>query len=41
MINALDPAIKGWANYHRNIVPKETYQRNDSPSMFSRWWEFS
>jgi RNA-directed DNA polymerase len=30
LIKALTPVITGWANYHRNIVAKETFQKLDS-----------
>ena len=30
MIRALNPKIRGWANYHRHIVAKETFKEVDS-----------
>jgi len=30
LIKALNPVITGWANYHRHVVSKETFQKLDS-----------
>ena len=30
LIKALNPAIRGWANYHRHIVAKETFKKLDA-----------
>jgi retron-type reverse transcriptase len=30
LIKTLNPVIRGWANYHRHIVAKETFQKLDS-----------
>jgi RNA-directed DNA polymerase len=39
LIKALNPVITGWANYHRHIVAKETFQKLDSIiwNMLWRW----
>lgn len=39
LIKALNPVIVGWANYHRHIVAKKTFQRLDSTlwNMLWRW----
>jgi len=39
LIKALNPVITGWANYHRNVVAKETFHRLDSIiwGMLWRW----
>jgi RNA-directed DNA polymerase len=39
LIKALNPVITGWANYHRHIVAKETFQKLDRIiwNMLWRW----
>ena len=39
LIKALNPIITGWANYHRHIVAKETFQKLDNIiwNMLWRW----
>jgi RNA-directed DNA polymerase len=39
LIGLLNPILRGWANYHRHIVAKETFTRIDSCvwSMLWRW----
>ncbi len=39
LIKALNPVITGWANYHRHIVAKKTFQKLDSIiwNMLWRW----
>ena len=39
LIRLLNPALRGWANYHRHVVAKETFARVDATiwSMLWRW----
>jgi RNA-directed DNA polymerase len=37
LIRLLNPVIRGWANYHRGIVAKETFARVDSIIWTSLW----
>ena len=37
LIKALNPVIWGWANYHRHIVAKKTYQTVDSKIWLMLW----
>ena len=37
MIRALNPIIRGWANYHRHIVAKETFQAVDNQIYCYLW----
>jgi RNA-directed DNA polymerase len=37
LIRLLNPVIRGWANYHRGIVAKETFARVDSIIWKSLW----
>ena len=30
LIRLLNPVLRGWANYHRHVVAKETFARNDA-----------
>ena len=40
LIKVLNPIIRGWANYHRHIVAKETYQTVDS-KIWSMLWQWA
>ncbi len=37
LIGLLNPVIRGWANYHRNIVAKDTFSRVDHEIWKSLW----
>ena len=39
LIRLLNPVLRGWANYHRHVVAKETFGRVDASvwSMLWRW----
>ncbi len=37
LINLLNPIIRGWANYHKSVVAKETFKRVDSEIWQSLW----
>ena len=37
LIKMLNPIIRGWANYHRSVVAKETFNRVDSEIWHSLW----
>jgi RNA-directed DNA polymerase len=37
MIRALNPMIRGWANYHRHIVAKETFKDVDNQILRYLW----
>ena len=40
LIHALNPVIVGWANYHRHVVAKKTYQRLDS-ILWNMLWKWA
>ena len=40
LIQALNPIITGWANYHRHIVAKRIYQRLDS-ILWNMLWKWA
>ncbi len=37
LIAQLNPVIRGWANYHRHVVSKETFGKGDSAIFFALW----
>jgi RNA-directed DNA polymerase len=37
LIRLLNPIVKGWANYHKTVVAKETFKRVDSEIWQSLW----
>ncbi len=37
LIRLLNPVLRGWANYHRHVVAKETFARNDTFIWSSLW----
>lgn len=37
LIDALNPVITGWANYHRHIVAQETFSKVDSHIWYAIW----
>jgi len=37
LIGELNPKIRGWANYHRHVVSKRTFDRADHEIFFSLW----
>jgi RNA-directed DNA polymerase len=37
LINLLNPKIRGWANYHRHVVAKETYAKVDYRIWLALW----
>jgi RNA-directed DNA polymerase len=37
LITMLNPIIRGWANYHKSVVAKETFKRVDSEIWHSLW----
>ncbi len=37
LINVLNPKIRGWANYHRHVVAKETYVKVDNHIWRALW----
>ena len=40
LINELNPKIRGWANYHRHVVSKRTFNRVDH-SIFYKLWQWA
>ncbi len=40
LIGLLNPIIRGWANYHRHVVSKETFNSIDS-TIYERLWQWS
>ncbi len=40
LIDELNPRIRGWANYHRHVVSKRTFDRADH-EIFSRLWRWA
>jgi RNA-directed DNA polymerase len=40
LIGALNPKIRGWANYHRHVVSKRTFDRADH-EIFSSLWRWA
>jgi RNA-directed DNA polymerase len=40
LIEMLNPVIRGWANFHRHVVSKETYQRMDC-AIFKCIWQWA
>nr|WP_301664641.1 group II intron maturase-specific domain-containing protein [Methanoculleus sp. FWC-SCC1] len=40
LIRALNPVIMGWANYHRHVVAKQTYQRLDA-ILWNMLWKWA
>ncbi|MER8562906.1 group II intron reverse transcriptase/maturase [Mesorhizobium sp. M0578] len=40
VINRLNPVIRGWANYHRNQVAKETFQKVDD-LIWRQLWQWA
>jgi RNA-directed DNA polymerase len=40
LINKLNPKIRGWANYHRHVVSKRTFNRVDY-DIFSSLWRWA
>ncbi|MGH2412206.1 MAG: group II intron reverse transcriptase/maturase [Microcystaceae cyanobacterium] len=40
LIEMLNPVIRGWANYHRHVVSKETFQRMDC-AIFKCLWQWA
>jgi RNA-directed DNA polymerase len=38
IINQLNPKIRGWSNYHRHIVAKNTFARLDNCIWLSTWY---
>jgi len=38
LIRMLNPKIRGWANYHRHVVSKETFDRVDGAIFRLVWW---
>jgi RNA-directed DNA polymerase len=40
LIGTLNPVIRGWANYHRHVVSKETFNSIDS-AIHERLWQWS
>src|ERR1700730_16950178 len=40
LINELNPKIRGWANYHRHVVSKRTFDRVDH-SIFYKLWQWA
>jgi RNA-directed DNA polymerase len=37
LINVLNPKIRGWANYHRHVVAKDTYTKVDHHIWLALW----
>ena len=37
LINVLNPKIRGWANYHRHVVAKDTYAKVDHHIWLALW----
>jgi RNA-directed DNA polymerase len=40
LIDTLNPMIRGWANYHRHVVSKRTFERVDR-TIFSSLWQWA
>lgn len=40
LIRMLNPVLRGWANYHRHVVAKDAFARNDS-QIWSILWEWA
>ena len=40
LIRLLNPVLRGWANYHRHVVAKETFGRVDA-SVWSMLWQWA
>lgn len=40
LIRMLNPVLRGWANYHRHVVAKDAFARNDS-QIWSIQWEWA
>ncbi len=40
LIDQLNPKIRGWANYHRHVVSKSTFERVDC-NIFSSLWQWA
>jgi RNA-directed DNA polymerase len=40
LIDQLNPKIRGWANYHRHVVSKRTFERVDH-ALFSSLWQWA
>ena len=40
LIDHLNPKIRGWANYHRHVVSKRTFERVDG-NIFSSLWQWA
>ncbi len=40
LIDQLNPKIRGWANYHRHVVSKSTFERADC-NIFSSLWQWA
>jgi RNA-directed DNA polymerase len=40
LIRLLNPVLRGWANYHRHVVAKEAFARNDH-AVWSTLWEWA
>jgi len=40
LIRLLNPILRGWANYHRHVVAKKTFARNDA-IIWSRLWQWA
>ncbi len=38
LINLLNPMIRGWANYHRHVVSKDTYSRSPKQNLLDALW---
>jgi RNA-directed DNA polymerase len=40
LIRLLNPILRGWANYHRHVVAKKTFVRNDA-NVWSLLWQWA
>ena len=40
LIRLLNPILRGWVNYHRHVVAKETFARNDA-NVWSMLWQWA
>ena len=40
LLGMLNPVIKGWANYHRHVVSKETFRKVDR-AIFNSLWQWA
>jgi RNA-directed DNA polymerase len=40
LIDTLNPMVRGWANYHRHVVSKRTFERVDH-TLFSSLWQWA